>query len=414
MGYHFNPVSFWYLYSREKILSAIVLEVNNTFDERRPYLVFRDFAQEANKLVSAAGTPDTAPSRIKGTWSKDFHVSPFNSRKGTYSVRASDPLGPGMEGFRGIDVAIHLTSSKGHAKLVARLFSDGDFVDPASMGLFAKGEFLCKWFWVGFATFPRIVKEAAALLLKRKLHVWYRPEPLKDSLGRHATGTERMLETAFRDYLKYLAEQCTKPISVRYVSSGILLKPEETFVSPSWNDMADDKRTIELKVLTPIFYSRFVHYAHDFEAMFTELSESATVWVSEPQLLPDLFLKKGSPPLQSTSMVDYLYFRSIQNLRRRPDRIPRASTSADAPGYEPTTVDIRDLRISSMDAFVLQHADQALKAKYRSTLLRIFIADSWVWGNAALLDFGILLARFGMAWVWATALKKAANDSVHV
>lgn len=408
MGYHFNPVSFWYLYSKDKILSAIVLEVNNTFDERRPYLVLRDFSSDSKSLLGSESHA-TPPSRVKGSWPKDFHVSPFNSRKGAYSLLANDPLGPGMEGFRGIDVTINLSSSKGHAKLVARLFSHGEAVDPDSMTSLCKARFLFRWFWVGFATFPRIVKEAASLFFKRKLHVWYRPEPLKESLGRHATKTERDLEVVFRHYLRFLVEKSQKPIKLIYVSSGILQQPKETFASPSWHKSFEDGNTMELKVLTPIFYSRFVHYAHDFEAIFTEFTDSATVWVSKPHLLPDLFLKQGSPPLQSTNLTDYLFFKSIQNLRRRPGKIPRVSTSADAPEDGPRTVDIRDFRISSMDAYVLEHADQNLKATYRSTLLRMFVADNWVQGSVALVDFGVLLLRAVFAWVIVTVFKRAAN-----
>lgn len=406
MGYHFNPVSFWYLYSADKILSAIVLEVNNTFDEKRPYLVLRDFSSDA-KHVTGPQSESPAPCRVKGSWSKDFHVSPFNSRKGAYSLLASDPLGPGMEGFRGIDVTINLSSSKGHPKLVARLFSQGEAIDPASMSLVTKAKFLSRWFWIGFATFPRIVKEAAALFFKRKLHVWYRPEPLKDSLGRHATRTERELELAFRNYLGFLVRQCRKPMSIRYVSSGILTNPEKTFTSASWHETSEGRVTMELKVLTPIFYSRFVHYAHDLEAIFTEFTDSATIWVSEPNLLPDLFLKKGSPPLQSARMMDFLFFKSIQNLRRRPGNIPRVSTSADPPKDVPTTVDIRDFRISSMDAYILEHAVQELKATYRSTLLRMFVADRYTLGQVAFLDLGVFVLRLGIAWVFVVALKLA-------
>lgn len=385
-----------------------MLEVNNTFGEKRPYLVLRDFSSDANHITGPQ-FESTAPCRVKGSWSKDFHVSPFNSRKGAYSLLASDPFGPGMEGFRGIDVTINLSSSKGHAKLVARLFSQGEAIDPASMGRVAKAKFLSRWFWVGFATFPRIAKEAAALFFTRRLHVWFRPEPLKDSLGRHATTTERELEAAFRKYLESLVNQCRKPLSVRYVSSGISTNPEMTFTSSSWYEASKDQVTMELKVLTPIFYTRFAHYAHDLEAMFTEFTDSATVWVSEPRLLPDLFLKKGSPPLQSASMADFLFFKSIQNLRRRPAKIPRVSTSADSPKDEPTVVDIRDFRISSMDAYILEFADQDLKATYRSTLLRMFVADRYTLGQVAFLDLGIFCLRLGIAWVFVAALKLAAT-----
>ncbi|KAJ2965819.1 hypothetical protein NQ176_g10436 [Zarea fungicola] len=101
LGYSFNPVSFWYLYSPAKVLSAMILEVNNTFDERRPYLVFRDFEQEETmekkKQADASTATVTATTttisrngtskvpRISASFDKDFHVSPFNSRKGSYS-----------------------------------------------------------------------------------------------------------------------------------------------------------------------------------------------------------------------------------------------------------------------------------------------------------------------------------------
>ena len=55
------------------------------------------------------------------------------------------------------------------------------------MGLHDTIRFVSLWWWVGFVTFPRIVKEAAKLFFKRKLHVWYRPEVLHTSIGRTAT-----------------------------------------------------------------------------------------------------------------------------------------------------------------------------------------------------------------------------------
>ena len=39
LGYNFNPVSFWYLYDSDVVLRYMILEVNNTFDERRMYLL---------------------------------------------------------------------------------------------------------------------------------------------------------------------------------------------------------------------------------------------------------------------------------------------------------------------------------------------------------------------------------------
>lgn len=66
LGYTFNPVSFWYCYSKGDIV-AIVSEVNNTFGESHTYLI--------------NGT--------KGTLPKEFHVSPFYPRTGYYKFNFS-------------------------------------------------------------------------------------------------------------------------------------------------------------------------------------------------------------------------------------------------------------------------------------------------------------------------------------
>lgn len=160
----------------------MILEVNNTYDERRLYIVFRGTSPEPGAPAGRA--------TIEGYRAKHFYVSPFNSRKGHYSVLSSDPLGPDMNVFRGIDVKITLDSSKGHPKLVARLVSEGPAVDPTALGLSSKLTFLTKWCWVGFAIVPRIVKEAIVLLYRWKLNMVDKLELLIGSIGKRATSIE--------------------------------------------------------------------------------------------------------------------------------------------------------------------------------------------------------------------------------
>lgn len=207
LGYSFNPVSFWYLYDMGKNLKAVILEVNNTFGERRMYflkdsdVVQPDEAvseltstlgdeipiQECEETSGDAGLGNGDATIFTDSWSKDFHVSPFNSRKGSYRVSAYDPLSRGK-----INNTITLSSSKGHPKLVARILSTGDCVDPSNMGTVDILKFVMTWCWVGFVTFPRIVREAAKLFFRRGLHVWYRPEVLRESLGRRETEDEKL------------------------------------------------------------------------------------------------------------------------------------------------------------------------------------------------------------------------------
>lgn len=410
LGYQFNPVSFWYLYSPDNILSAIILEVNNTFGERRPYLVLRDKAEDATR-ISAPETAQSKPSdaQIKASWRKDFHVSPFNSRNGSYCLLARDPFENSSRRFCGIDNTINLISSKGQPKLFAQLRSEGDAVIASQMGLLAKMQFILTWFWVGFLTFPRIVKEAAFLFFSHQLHVWYRPEPLKDSFGRLADDTERRLEPIFRQYLRFIVEQSPNPLTMRYVPSGILEGGEETFTSSKAPCQSEPPQHLEIRILTPVFYSRFVHYAHDFEAIFSELAENHTIWVDEPELLPKLFLKQQPPPLHVSDLTDFVCFKMIQKLRRRPARIVRPMTSADRAKPATNAEDVRRFRISPMDAFVLGQSSKETRGSYRTLLVRIFVADRLFFGMTEIVYALELIGRFGVAW-WLASLFSTPKD----
>lgn len=198
LGYSFNPVSFWYIYSGSS-LKMMILEVNNTFDERRIYLL------KATETVSQQPPlpngdaidedEEAAPSKavkFTNSWEKDFHVSPFNSRKGKYALTAVDPVANLHQPDKKlIDNTIVLKSSKDHVKLVARLFSEGSAKDPSTISNLELAIFLARWFWVGFMTFPRIIREAFKLYFRRGLNVWFRPEILPSSIGRNHTKTEQ-------------------------------------------------------------------------------------------------------------------------------------------------------------------------------------------------------------------------------
>lgn len=90
VNYKFSPASFWFLYSGDRKLTAMIAEVNNTFDERRIYILQERETREPLHRISdmaaaaASEVEDIEQGWFRHTWSKDFHVSPFNSRKGSY------------------------------------------------------------------------------------------------------------------------------------------------------------------------------------------------------------------------------------------------------------------------------------------------------------------------------------------
>ncbi|GAB1313886.1 hypothetical protein MFIFM68171_04096 [Madurella fahalii] len=368
LGYHFNPVSFWYLYDADSCLAAMILEVNNTFDERRMYFLTPEYTDSKRTDYSTNhqtnATEETKNPRkisplqanLTRSWPKDFHVSPFNSRKGSYTLTASDPLCPSMQGKGPLSNTINLISSKGHCKLVATLSQEGAALDPCDMTRYQKFRFLASWWWVGFLTFPRILKEAFPLFFRHKLHVWYRPEPLKDSIGRRADSTERQLEGIFRRYLKHLVEQSATPLAVKYAAGGLSGDTSQLMLSPAARDMVDTAEELELKVLTPAFYTR-------------------------------LAMKEPSPVLESSILNEDAYFKIIRTLRVRPQRIVRPLTSSTRGVKKGQTINMQNTHISPMDAYVSTQEPAHIRAAYRNCLLKLFVADrisfgvvSWQWG----------------------------------
>ncbi|KAF5683091.1 cyclopropane-fatty-acyl-phospholipid synthase [Fusarium circinatum] len=339
--------------------------------------------------------------QIKTTWRKRFHVSPFNSRRESYSILAKDPLRPGMEGFRGLDISITLSSSEDEPNLLATLLSEGKAIDSDKISNLGQIGFLLSWLGSVLAILPRFMMQSTILFFKHNLHFWYRPEPYKERTGRSANWIEKTLEQVFREYLKYLVQQSTAPVTILYTPGGDAEVSEQTFISSSTCGPEDSSCEIKVKVLSPIFYSRFVYYAHDSEAIFCEVAESCTLWTDKPEQLTRVFLKKGSPPIHASNLLDYMLFQLIKSLRRRPDKIERPLTSTNGHLSSVKGIDIRKFRISSMDAFVLEQGDKELKSAYLRSVVRLFVADRIAMSSVSLLSMMELMGRLGVSWVLA-------------
>jgi hypothetical protein len=319
-----------------------------------------------------------------------------------------------MGGAGSVANTITLTSSKGHAKLVARLYPESAALDPYTMSTYQKLRFLASWWWVGFMTFPLILAEAFRLYYLRKLHVWYRPEPLKGTIARRADPTERKLEPIFRRYLQHLVEQSSAALTVKYVASGTSDDTQQVILmrSQAARERAGaGAEELEFRVLTPVFYRRFVHYAHDLEAFFCELHESCTISVSPVVLLPKFALKKPLPALEASEPSEYAHFKLVQHLRARPERIVRPLTSSAKHPAQTEPVDIRSFRISSMDAYVLAHEDSAARETYGRCLLKLFVADRFAFGSMPLLEAQQLFVKACLAWLVSFILGHGARST---
>ncbi|KAL2167598.1 hypothetical protein VTG60DRAFT_1073 [Thermothelomyces hinnuleus] len=391
LGYHFNPVSFWYLYDAGKRLAAMILEVNNTFDERRMYFLTEDSVSESQSdgysTCSWGEQQSRRPSQriscehtFRQAWPKDFHVSPFNSRNGSYTLTASDPLASvGVQGMAApISITITLLSSKGDPKMVATLSSAGDPLEPSTMTSRQKACFLASWWHVGFLTYPRILKQAAALFFRHRLHVWFRPEPLKGTLSRRATAAERQLEAVFRRYLQHLVEQAQVALEVKYIAAAGILSDNDVrlFTSPAARGERAERRgtgsiavteELEFAVLTPAFYTRFVRYRRNgLNAFSRELNEARTIWLSRPELLRDLFAsqKKERKPCSTNTAPSC-----------SADNKPAGFWELVCFKVIPYLRSGKALGLSELDEYVMQHDSERERERYGRCVLQVMLAD---------------------------------------
>ncbi|KAL9126276.1 MAG: hypothetical protein Q9217_004649 [Psora testacea] len=394
LGYSFNPVSFWYLYDGRKNLKAMILEVNNTFDERRMYFLKESlpiFIEEnpqqpsIGSQGSIASLQDPPSAKFTNVWSKDFHVSPFNSRKGAYSLTANDPFFPHLTGSLPINNTITLTSSKKHAKLVARVFSTAPSLDPSTFGSWHRLKFIASWWWVGFVTFPRIVREAAKLFFRRKLHVWYRPEVLKSSIGRQATAYETAIAYIFQDFLRVRISQSSLPFALKYTPATVEDPATKIFRPQSLPSGAPSPDPVILQPTTPLFYTSLA-LSNDI-SKYLELALQcsdplkSTVYTNNPPLLQSIIIRHLQKPLVS------LYQHNVYS------RLPLSTRLRWLP--------IRFLRhwhLSALDWHVIHSPDPVRRDRYRRATLKLLVAKYLAFGVVEIVDVILWLVKAWLLW----------------
>ncbi|KAL9113750.1 MAG: hypothetical protein Q9227_002195 [Pyrenula ochraceoflavens] len=383
LGYSFNPVSFWYLYNREKRLAAMILEVNNTFDERRMYLLKPESSGEYTRSASHEIT-------FAETWAKDFHVSPFNDRDGFYVIKAIDPFASGRPPK--VDCKVTLRTAERRPKLVARVFSTGQPSLPAAMGHLKSLSFVLSWWWVGLTTDVRILREARKLWFKG-LQVFYRPEIMTSSIGRKATPEEAILEKWFQAWLKSICESSEQKMRVEY-NAAVNSDVSASFgVSNHQNELA---ASFVVRILSPEFYRSLIYHESVEAALrhncFKKSPSEMLVWLSNSDSFWKIFDTQTADACAS-------HVRDPSYCSTSPIRVLKQSLVGRFRLSSNKSVNTH----CSLESFVLKYAKSAKESEeYYNAVIRLALADLVAFGSISLL-------RIFISIIWLLLLIGASS-----
>ncbi|GAB6058332.1 DUF1365 family protein [Desulfonatronum parangueonense] len=151
-GQVFNPVSFYFCFTPQGQLELCIAEVNNTFGDKHVYLLDRP------------DKPNVFP--VTYQMAKAFHVSPFFDMEGEYVFHFGNIQNE-------LDISVTLRK-QGQPVLEATLRQRGPARELTDFNLLAA--------WVRHPlapnlTYPRILRQALAMYLHKRLNVFSRPEP---------------------------------------------------------------------------------------------------------------------------------------------------------------------------------------------------------------------------------------------
>ncbi|KAH9894007.1 hypothetical protein C8Q73DRAFT_694094 [Cubamyces lactineus] len=192
LGYEgINPLTVYFCYDSQGALYCVVLEIHNTFGEKHVHV-----------LRPGVNEDSQCPSGFNHAWTfqRDFHVSPFNDRSGSYSVSLAAPHAPHSpllaESPPQPKIRIHLhteppateakadgndaqTLTRGLLKLTATLAATRTYPLSSAGLLYA----LAGYPFALLLSFARILYHAWILHYVKRLNVFPRPDPKPAAAG---------------------------------------------------------------------------------------------------------------------------------------------------------------------------------------------------------------------------------------
>jgi hypothetical protein len=223
----------------------------------------------------------------------------------------------------------------------------------------------------------------------------------------------------FRDYLCELVNEADYPFCITFKSS-IPGTQSELISTTRVLEPDRPQQNMEIRVLTPGFYSRLVHYTYtseaiDRECIFTD-ERNRTLWLCRPKLLPFLLSERYSIHIEDEDVAsvkrtyfDELRWMLLKKLRCPP---PDPAYSVTLQSSAAQVDDIRSRPYSELDQFVRSHMGQKHAGKYRRAVTKLFLAQRFCFGFSEIVSLVDLLVRTLLCYLAVLQMRNWSNSWV--
>lgn len=198
MGWSRSVVSWWYLYNEDRELDALILEINNSYWEKRNILLRIKPASDKlwqpessakaeflDRQQSVRSLPTTTKANFYGgEWRKYIFASPFEKVDGLVSQRMMDPLNPSAWTSDATFSNMTTLEESGEVRMATRLTCDGCPVDPTVMSCLDVAKFVLQWTLPGIMTTPEIIFKALKIRFLGRMKMNSKPPVRSGSVGR--------------------------------------------------------------------------------------------------------------------------------------------------------------------------------------------------------------------------------------
>ncbi|OJJ42401.1 hypothetical protein ASPZODRAFT_147387 [Penicilliopsis zonata CBS 506.65] len=352
-----NPLSWWYLYSAEGELDAVIMEVNSFYGEKRNFFFHVEgygkqvsYPQHtAGDMLDAVQSVEsvTSASRFtfyKGSWQKHLFTTPYEKVEGSMAVRVMDPIKDTAWSDRVSFSNLTSISPEGDARLAARMTCCEAPVDPMRVSALTLASFLLRWSLPVTLAKLQILYHALRIRYTGLMSMTDRPVIRRGSLPHPASRIEKTHETFFREYLSHRVKAFPDALELCYLPSrGISNK---TIIMRSTTE-DENLRVLELEPLDPGFFTRIVHSPSIAEGLALEMTtggtpadpEACNLWVSDPELFTRLLRprkpsKKANRPIVRDATLAAHGLCMDPGVRSDDEAIPAGFPSTD-PDLQP-------------------------------------------------------------------------------